>query len=287
MNARRNSIEYASAEIVKWIFSPEERRGYRKPQCESVDWLGSDKPLYWISGQAGSGKSTLVEHLTGDDQTIKHLMTWKASVNVLQFYFFEIGSSPLQKCLFGCLRTLLYQILDRYKDNGNLGRLLSAHPEIAKKDSEHDWSKNELSDLFLKCLQFDINMAFCLFLDGLDEVQGDERMGLAELVESLTQLSNVKVCVSSRPENPFQRQFGSLPNLRMQDLANSALEAYVKLTLAKFKASLKVEDDTFQNFTSDLVEKSEGIFLWVVLALQSIIRGIQNGDTWKLLYTRI
>jgi pantothenate kinase-related protein Tda10 len=52
-------------------------------------WLQSDDPLFWLSGKAGSGKSTLIKYLINNHETKLHLMHWAGLTNlIVAGYFF-------------------------------------------------------------------------------------------------------------------------------------------------------------------------------------------------------
>lgn len=274
MNERENSIEGASNDIVHDVFE----------KSEIPDWLQSDTSLFWINGKAGSGKSTLVKCLIRHHQTIDYLQTWQAPVRIFRFFFYELGRSPLQRNALGCVRTLLYQLLS--EDPGTLDQLLEVQPGIEGKNSEHDWSLKELSDTLVECLRNQVS-ASCLFVDGLDEIQTDERQTIVELVESLDKIPNVKICASCRPENIFRSCLGSSPTLKVQDLNHGAMLSHADTALEGCKASFQLSKERYQSFLSDLVLKSEGVFLWAIMAIKSLVRGLENGDSWMILKQRL
>jgi hypothetical protein len=73
------------------------------------------------------------------------------------------------------------------------------------------------------------NVNFCFFLDGLDEYEG-KPMDIIRLVELLKSMLKVKVCVSSRPWNEFEKVFGQdeSKKLYMHDLTRGDIELYVR-----------------------------------------------------------
>lgn len=52
-----------------------------------IDWLKSDSNIYWISGKAGSGKSTLVKFIVSDSQTLDILNIWKPDPLITSHFF--------------------------------------------------------------------------------------------------------------------------------------------------------------------------------------------------------
>ncbi|KXH68512.1 hypothetical protein CSAL01_13605, partial [Colletotrichum salicis] len=63
MDARHSRIIHAHQETFRWIF----QRPAEGPERWSnfQDWLKSDQKLYWVTGKAGSGKSTLMKFICG------------------------------------------------------------------------------------------------------------------------------------------------------------------------------------------------------------------------------
>ncbi|KAI2464772.1 hypothetical protein F4781DRAFT_436069 [Annulohypoxylon bovei var. microspora] len=169
----------------------------------------------------------------------------------------------------------------------HLRLLLQVKPKIKTKMSEHDWSLQELFDALSICLH-QRTSASGLFVDGLDEIQSEERGKVIELVETLAKIPNMKVCVASRPENLFYQRLGLYPTLRVQDITHAAILNYARETLDKYKDSLRVSEKGYQHFFEKIVLRSEGVFLWAALVLKSLIEGIEKqGDSWEMLNRRI
>ena len=75
-------------------------------------WLKSGHGVYWINGKAGSGKSTLMNHICNHSRRLELLEEWQPQREVLTptFFFWSAGNR-LQKSVDGLLRSLIYQIL--------------------------------------------------------------------------------------------------------------------------------------------------------------------------------
>ncbi|KAF5578864.1 hypothetical protein FPCIR_11409 [Fusarium pseudocircinatum] len=250
-------------------------------------WLESNQSMFWIRGKAGCGKSTIMKFLINDHRTPRYLQKWQSSVRILSFFFVEVNTSPLQRQVQGCCRSLLYQVLNA--ECALLDKVLQNHPSLATKQSENDWSAKELQETLTYILEKS-EKAFCLFIDGLDEVP-NEHHGLAvELMMALANIQNVKVCVSSREENSLSG-LNACSSLRLQDLNRPGIKAYIEERLApRLKTLGDTQDKIFSwkvhRLRYILVEKSCGIFLWVALAVRSLLRGMDNGDSIQILYQR-
>ncbi|KAI0398991.1 hypothetical protein F4802DRAFT_82784 [Xylaria palmicola] len=295
MNARENEIGPVLEGTTSWIFDEmdsdqtDSDQEYLEPETERAysrftQWLEAEDPVFWISGKPGSGKSSLMKFLVSDMRTTDHLNKWRPDVTIYRYFFIETGQHPLQREYRGCLRALLYQILDSKPHV--LDPLLQQKPNLAAKHSEDDWSVKELHDVFLAALRL-ANCPICLFLDGLDEiVKLDDRESIIELVKELSRLGDLKICASSRPENIFRSRFESFPCLQTQDLNGPAIKLYISNRLAQYKPSSPTDLDEYCELTWLLASKASGVFLWVYLATKSIIDGIQGEDSWHTLYQR-
>ena len=80
-------------------------------------WLKSGHGVYWINGKAGSGKSTLMNHICNHGRRLELLEEWCSGRRLLTptFFFWNAGSR-LQKSIDGLLRSLVYQILKECRE---------------------------------------------------------------------------------------------------------------------------------------------------------------------------
>ncbi|KAJ0120072.1 hypothetical protein J7T55_000925 [Diaporthe amygdali] len=148
---------------------------------------------------------------------------------------------------------------------------------LNQKDDETDWSVPELERLCIGLIR-DCGQPMCLFIDGLDECgTEDSHQNLLALIEKII-LLDVKFVVSSRDEPIFEKRFRHEPQLRVQDLTAGDLYVYARDMLP-----LGLEIDLH----NELVEKAEGVFLWLALAGQSINRGLTNADSLTELHARV
>ncbi|KAK8112534.1 hypothetical protein PG984_013060 [Apiospora sp. TS-2023a] len=251
-----------------------------RPWNDLPAWLRNGNGVYWINGKAGSGKSTLMAHIVEDPRTKAALDIWCGveEKHILSYFFWRAGTM-MQKSVVGLLRSLLYQICG--KQTNHIEALMA---RLGIKPSMlHTWTEKSLKMAFHEVVNIATKSKFCIFVDGLDEFAGD----YAELVELLFELQdheNVKFCISSRPEIQLSNRLSSCKTLRLQDLNLSDLRQY---------AWLKLSGTHFNPYVGEkqlhvrLAEMAEGVFLWVVLVVQSVMRGIEAGDDDDTLLERI
>ena len=130
MYERELTVHEAHEATFRWIFEdPEGRPCVWDNFCE---WLQSDQRLYWITGKAGSGKSTLMRFISStvpapsEDLTVSprevqcrctpYLLQWSKDLPlaIATFYFWagSVGQGKLQTSREGLYRSLLCQILE-------------------------------------------------------------------------------------------------------------------------------------------------------------------------------
>lgn len=291
MPHREIEVAVAEAATFDWIFATPQHR--EQSWSDFHHWL-VDKDLesprlYWINGKAGAGKSTLMKHLVRHQKTRSALQVWAGPTNLLlsSFFFWHSGHE-LQRSQVGLLRALLYGCL---KDHRELIPIaLSGTENMDANDLVHYWTLAKLQEAFERLVSqtiFDIKFAF--FIDGLDEYSGFHGE-IAGILKQVSQRSNVKVCVSSRPLLVFDRIFDSLPHLILQDLTYDDISLYVNNKLGdheRMRALEYYEPGLRTSLTSAIVEKASGVFLWVHLVVRSLLDGLGNYDVGDDLRRRL
>ncbi|KAK5442566.1 hypothetical protein LTS15_010990 [Exophiala xenobiotica] len=253
-----------------------------------ADFLQSGEPLFWVSGKPGSGKSTFMKFLVNNPRTTEYLTSWAGQRTMMASnYFFWINGSAVQRSQEGLLRSIVLDILLQCP------KLRSIALKFAKELDHSGWPISgasmlgswNLSRLFnllmLITAKSQSTYCLCLFIDGLDEYDGDSQ-GLIELLTSLQEFPNVKLCVASRPLNEFESAFGFNQGhkIYMQHLTSADISIFVKDKLEQSPdfERLTEKGTGVNHLILDITEAAQGVFLWVRLVVQSLLRGLQNAD---------
>lgn len=288
---RKTSISDRHTGTLDWALGPPE---HTMKWHSLAEWLGKGSGLYWLAGKAGSGKSTLMKFLSDHHQTTSLLKEWagQSEIVTLQFFFYALGRLE-QKSQDGILRSILFQFLDKHRDL--IGQVLPAMWKEASitEDKEHDLEIPAISEMETSLLQvFESGSAdkrFFILIDGLDEFEG-KHATMAAFLARLELLPNVKILVSSRPLPVFVSAFDHAPKMYLQDLTNRDIEVYIDDTILHhphIKHLTYSEPEMSMKVTRLLIDKASGVFLWVVLACQSILRGLDEYDTVPELMSRV
>lgn len=191
----------------------------------------------------------------------------------------------MQRSIKGMLGSLLHQLLRENK--ATISEILEQDQALHHKESLHDWSKTELQIHLMKVLSNSAHTS-CLFIDGLDEVDLSE--GQAELIrvlENIRALTNVKLCLSSRPEPMLQESLKMYPKLRLQDLNREDIRQLVEDSFISLEGRLTIDENWKAYLIRMISEKADGVILWTSLVTKSLSRGIVNGDDWEVLTKRV
>ena len=284
MTARYEKIVEAHARTFEWIYDGSTLPHHGELQHHFLQWLKTGDGLFWVSGKAGSGKSTLMKFITEHPKTRQALSQWASDQHLItaSFYFWHAGT-VLQKSQEGLLQSLLYEIFSQCPEL--LPDVLPERWKICKPSNpiNGNWSRAELIKTFAKLSNQPIMLkGACFFIDGLDEYDGDHKE-LIRLLRSFSAPKNIKICVSSRPWNVFLRAFGTEFHtmLRLEDLTRKDITLYVRGTLEQndlFNQLRERENAHCADLVNEVVSKAQGVFLWVFLVVRSLLTGLTNDD---------
>ena len=96
MNARKSRVTESHEKTFHWIFDDTTVRAWGS----FPEWLKSGERIYWISGKAGSGKSTLMKFLIHDVRTKDTLSEWAPDATIISFFIWAAGN-PMQRSIQG------------------------------------------------------------------------------------------------------------------------------------------------------------------------------------------
>jgi hypothetical protein len=286
---RFEDIVEAHEETFRWAL--EENNNTSSSWPSLYDWLREGQGVYWVSGKAGSGKSTLMKFLHQDPRLQEALKLWagNAQLYIVSFYFWNPGTD-LQRSQEGLFRSLLYQILEQ---EASLARVLFAEQFIASAKWSEFPTFHELRRAFRRLTTLnDPSIKIALLVDGLDEFDAVSltMTELAEIFMTATKSPYVKALLSSRPLAPFEFAFQNLPKLRLHQLTQNDIASYVNDKLAKHSRMVQLSMDDaedVQALVAEITESASGVFLWVKLVVRSLMEGLQNYDCLSDLQTRL
>ena len=282
LNQRIRLIEGQYKGTMEWIFE----------YVPFTDWLQTDQGLFWINGKPGSGKSTLMKFIFEDSRTKRLLHNWtREAVEITAHFFFNYRGGYMEKSVEGLLRGLLKQTLVHNEWLVDLIRpVLEDSVKESKNSQQKPLSQDDLIEwtipLLEKCLKIILGqktqfLRLFLFFDALDEYDGNSK-SIGGFLQDLIRLSTgsktqVKICFSSRPWDVFKDTFGSQPSLSVQEHTRRDIASYC----AGLLASAEFAPNYLTHTARDIVDRAQGVFLWVKLVVAELLEVIQSSKMEK------
>ncbi|KAH6955665.1 hypothetical protein BKA56DRAFT_503443 [Ilyonectria sp. MPI-CAGE-AT-0026] len=286
---------HRQASVVQSLYFPEiKRRWSQIPESEMMtnnwlfdssqtsfsSWLESDGGIYHVSGLPGSGKSTLMKHAFGHQDTVRALKKWAepADLCMASFYFWNQGFE-MQKSQLGLLQSLLYQILKH---------LPTLIPQVlAGRPSHEAWDFDELKTVFGCIVSLSsLTTRFCFFIDGLDEFNGEEE-DIAKILLSIASSPNIKICASSRPRSIFDEMLWSTQfMLQMQDFTKPDMQVYVRRRLrenSRFRELEEASEAGIRGLMNQVADQARGVWLWVYLVTRDLVYAANRHESFEKL----
>ncbi|KAM0805354.1 hypothetical protein BDR22DRAFT_785401, partial [Usnea florida] len=290
IDERRATIAKAHRRTFQWIYHD----GISQ-KCfwdDLPNWLATGRGCYWISGKAGSGKSTLMKYILGNTKTADALQRWSGSSElVVAPFFFWYAGTPLQKSQAGLLRALLLSVLNKRPDLvpvlfPDLYRSIVSDQVL----KNIDFTINELNSAFLTmCSSIPEGLKLCFIIDGIDEYEGDHH-AISELFSHVADFESIKILLSSRPIPACVQAFSKLPKLYLQDLTRDDIKHYVEDKLGQDKLMQRlnqVQGGATSQLVDSLTSKACGVFLWVNLVVRRLLSGLRDYDTLSDLFEKL
>ena len=302
MKNRQEEIAPAYRATFEWIFQIPSHEPELLPWTNFADWLQYGEDIYWVNGKAASGKSTLMKYIFNDRRTSKILSEWAEPLPIMvaNFFFWNSGTRE-QRSQAGLLRSLLFQILQHQPNLAPLvfpdefTKLQNISSNDLRNYPRQPWTLRRLQEALSQIIRLqDLPFKVCLFVDGLDEFEGNDEhndpLFLVEILKTLSTSPFVKICASSRPLLIFEKAFRDHPGLRLQDLTTEDIRRYVsgKLTNDPRMKRISMQEPLQQHdFVKDISAKAQGVFLWVKVVVRSLLDGLGNQDRIEDLKARL
>lgn len=255
-----------------------------------MQWLASGEPIFWIQGKPASGKSTLMNYLSSNQQLLAaHLLSSTSYDWVVVYHFFDFRSKKhLPNSFSGFLRSLLLQLcseLPEYRESARMA-------DLARKLKTQEYSANDLESAVNEVFKSTVRPVL-LLVDGLDEYEaarfGATETTKPELCKFLKGICSrrTRVCIASRPDPPFPTEFRGVRTIKMDLLNKPGILSFATEELTDISISgdsqhpTRVLEPRLKSLAEDIAERASGVFLWARFAVTQIQEGesyAENAD---------
>ncbi|KAI0105683.1 hypothetical protein GGR51DRAFT_560155 [Nemania sp. FL0031] len=264
-NERQSSIKTAHEHTCSWVFK----------NTTYSSWFDVEKTslanrFLWIKGKPGSGKSTLMKFLFTD-------ATQRLGSHKVISFFFHARGADLQKTTTGLYRSLLYQLINK---DPSLRSILDYTAILCPDQKEMiNWADDVLTELLTHAIRDLRGDRVICFIDAIDECNDEQVRDMISFLYRTcrAELSNhFSVCFSSRHYPHISIPAGQQIILETQDDHHRDVAAYIESELRIGSSSRS------ERIKAEILRKSSGIFMWVVLVINILNREYDKGHVHLL-----
>ncbi len=228
---------------------------------------GDEGCIFWLSGMAGTGKSTIARTIAQEYYNRKRLGA--------SFFFSRgMGDRSHAGMFFPTIAVQLARISSALKQHICTG--VDEHNDIADRWQRDQWEHLILQPLS-KLMANSCQSPLILVIDALDECDGDNDVkGILQLFAEAKSLKPIqlRIFITSRPETSIRLGFRDMPGILHRDLVlnNVSREIIDHDINIYFRHELRDIELSAQIITC-LTEKAGGLFIWAATACRFIKNG--------------
>ncbi|KAK4649956.1 hypothetical protein QC762_703660 [Podospora pseudocomata] len=274
--SRQRTIKNAIPKTREWFYHSSVFQTWYSRKRASTD-----RGLLRLKGKPGAGKSTVMKYALGQLECLEGSRS-----NVASFYFNARGNA-MEKSPLGLLRSVLHQLC--LQDCQILAKFSQTYQRRQSCDggSYLPWSELELESFFEKAFKESSTRRTFIFIDALDECSEESVREAVYFIDRLAQTALegevlLNICLSSR-HYPAIR-IPNCPEVVVEAHNDSDISTYIRDKLRFIPASERNEAHAIQAF---LEEMASGVFLWVVLVVELVVRDINSGQPMSKVAKRV
>ncbi|QYS92729.1 hypothetical protein H0G86_000130 [Trichoderma simmonsii] len=237
------------------------------------DWLsGTGHKVLWLHGYPGMGKSVIARYLVealkeGNQPSVSPVSS------MLAFFFCSYRDKQAAK-MGNLVSSLIHQLVSIYP---GLGKAISRGPRTVNKSVPNDmkylWKVlQEVIDAIQKKTLY-------IVIDALDELEAASwATFLDQFLRVLDESSSkIRVVITSRNESEIEKVLSSRSaslDLRNGSKNESDISTYLFDKVYDYGRENSFGEEMCKSIHSELVTKSDGMFLWAHLAWEYFIDGV-------------
>ncbi|KAI0514341.1 ankyrin repeat-containing domain protein [Xylaria bambusicola] len=273
-------------ELLEWIsripYGQHHNRVKDARTSDTCEWLLSHKwfrqwensnvsTILWLQGFPGAGKTFLASKVIDHRQALV-----ESSPNQEGFAFFYCDRNEEQRRQpLSVLQSYVRQLSTTAKNPDRIRKSLQDCCQKARQYGS-DLSFENCRDQLLESINLYHNTT--LVLDALDECEPSSRGRILETIEYLISKSanNLKVFISSRPDQDIRDRFLKTPNIEIQATDNEKdIQRFVREKITQHKNWQGMSQSLQKDIVETLFAKSQGMFQWAFLQINELL-GLQT-----------
>ncbi|SCO58686.1 uncharacterized protein FFMR_15842 [Fusarium fujikuroi] len=282
INRRYESLGSPAEHTCHWLFDDENFH----------NWLhGRNQERYqgliWIKGKPGSGKSMLMGEAFR--RATRRQAEASTPSQTAAFFFSGKGDEP-EHSVVGLFRSLIYQLCSKN------ALFMQSFQEICDAKTKTGcfmasetiaWQEAELKAALENMILQKTSSKLLIFVDALDECDSGSVRDLAYFWRKITKSAfasgiDLKVCLSSRHSPSVT--VSDCPEIIMEQHNGHDISTYLK---QRIEIGIGTHNAQWQILEEKIRERSDGMFLWVVLVVDELLRSWDEGRSLEYLTKRV
>ena len=242
------------------------------------DWAAKhQRSIFWLSGMAGTGKSTIARTLAGR-------LNERNSLGGSFFFSRASGSSKNAANFVGTLAYALAKKSPQFMDR--ICEAISGNGDVLRQGLRNQWEELIIGPLSKVKLVPRPTMTF--IIDALDECGSDDEIRLIlQLLVEVKSMSSIDlgVFVTSRPAIAVRLGFDKIPeivhqNLDLRDVPRQTVEhdiaVFLRRELGRISQEHKIPNWPSRDNIQSLVQRANGLFIYA-----ATICGFVDDKDWN------
>lgn len=232
-----------------------------------------------------------MKYLYADPQTKSYISTNGRTATMIGYFFHELGTDK-ETSFKSLLASILGALLGSFNTLASLyvPYFVELKKRLKSRPRKSPWNGRHLKKALELIGQSNAFGNVLLFVDGLDECSGDHRKQLEFLVPWIQSTQGkrlaIRMCLSSRPLPEIGFRLSAFPGCKIHEWTANDISAYVQDRLGQTRNSLALSREkphthnvgTIVDYLKDtVIDKAQGVFLWVELVVNNLIVGLEEG----------
>ncbi|KAJ5199305.1 Tetratricopeptide-like helical [Penicillium cf. griseofulvum] len=241
-----------------------------RDETEFTDWITGKKPVLWISGNPGAGKSYIATNMI-------HYLKQEPDVS-LGFFFFK-DDNTTTRSTHQALRDIAFQIAQ--SDSAYAKHIIGCLDYAEDIRTLESLWRNLFLNFFIDNERNEVgknnpaNGPVYLVLDALDEAFIDDRLELFELAKDIRPGGRIQLLMLGRPQIAEEMD-DLMETLQIETIDVSEwnnrkdIRRYIETIIVKSIYLRRLPVPTKRTIIETLSSRSQGMFLWAGLMLESL-----------------
>jgi hypothetical protein len=269
-NTRLGKISSECEDSLQWLWEHEQYQGWSSTNSSD---------LLLIEGKPGSGKSTLTKYFKRNLLEREPLARQAAVAG----FFYSDREGDQQTSHSNMLRSILFDILDQ--NETFFFHFQPYYRRALQSNARFRWPYDSLKNILRDFGNHPADARLYIIVDAMDESSEEDRRDTIQLLRHLCSATPcIKVFLASRPAAGLNPTAGRNRIHRIIKLQDENRPDILKFAQSFLDLDFELPPEILHHATEYIVEHAQGVFLWVHLVREELLKYAERGVTKKEIF---